>query len=307
LLEYYGFVFFLPSYLAGPSCEMVEYQRYISKEMFNDKYCKGRVPSSAAPALWSLLRAFALVPLLLLQPQFPLNYFRTPEFLYGIGMLERILRLYVHCTLCRIKYYFAWYLSEGVFDACGIGYRLDGDVVKWDRFCNMDFLKVEMAPNVRSITTYWNTRTAEWLRHYVYSRVVPPNTKVVPMYATIITYTVSAFWHGFYPGYYTFFILTAFITEVAKDVRRYIRPLVIDDAKPNPTAQFLYTVVTTFTTSLFLNYGGSQFLLLDIWDGLTLCKSMYYFGHIVPVAALVFFRSPLRAILPRPKVAKKTE
>eukprot|EP01116_Phalansterium_solitarium_P011443 TRINITY_DN27123_c0_g1_i1.p1 TRINITY_DN27123_c0_g1~~TRINITY_DN27123_c0_g1_i1.p1 ORF type:complete len:475 (+),score=132.32 TRINITY_DN27123_c0_g1_i1:217-1641(+) len=309
LLEFYGFVFFLPSYMAGPSMEITEYQNYISGAMFNDSVCKGKMPSTLMPALAGFGRALLLAPLLILQPMFPVSYLISDRYLHHTGILEKLLRLWLHCTLCRIKYYFAWYLSEGIFNATGIGYRLDGTKVSWDRFRNVDFFGVELAPNVRSVTTYWNMRTAEWLRHYVYTRVVPEGTKTVPLYATVATYSVSAFWHGFYPGYYTFFLLTAVVTEVAKDVRRSIRPLFINDKNPNKVSQFIYDVITTVTTSLFLNYGGSQFLLLDLWDGVTLMTGLHFFAHVIAIGGLVFFRSGVaRLVLPRPAApaAKKS-
>jgi hypothetical protein len=36
------------------------------------------------------------------------------------------------------------------------------------------------------------------------------------MAATMTTYAISAFWHGFYPGYYLFFLISAVYTEIAK-------------------------------------------------------------------------------------------
>ncbi len=37
LLEFYGFVYFFGSFLAGPAIEIREYQRYIDLSMFDDK------------------------------------------------------------------------------------------------------------------------------------------------------------------------------------------------------------------------------------------------------------------------------
>ena len=47
----------------------------------------------------------------------------------------------------------------------------------------------------------WNIRTLIWLRRTVYERA--------PMYNTMAVFTVSAFWHGFYPGYYVGFLTAA--------------------------------------------------------------------------------------------------
>lgn len=34
-----------------------------------------------------------------------------------------------------------------------------------DRCRNVDFFKVECAPNIHSVTTWWNIRTGDWLKH----------------------------------------------------------------------------------------------------------------------------------------------
>ena len=47
----------------------------------------------------------------------------------------------------------------------------------------------------------------------VYFRMVPPGRKPGGV-VTIVTFVVSAFWHGFYPGYYFFFVLMALQKEL---------------------------------------------------------------------------------------------
>jgi lysophospholipid acyltransferase len=59
-------------------------------------------------------------------------------------------------------------------------------------------------------------------RYYVYWRL--PSGPI----ATYGTYFVSAFWHGFYPGYYMFFIYAALLTETARVARRVLRPYFVE-------------------------------------------------------------------------------
>ena len=126
----------------------------------------------------------------------------------------------VASALFRCKYYFAWYLGEAGLIAAGIGYNgfevKDGKkVIKWDKAVNCYPIKCEFGENVKSITDNWNICTAKWLKNYVYLRISPPGTKP-SMLANYGTYFVSAFWHGFYPGYYVFFIYSAVLTEIAR-------------------------------------------------------------------------------------------
>jgi len=39
-----------------------------------------------------------------------------------------------------------------------------------------------------------------------------------PKYNTVMTYTLSAFWHGFYPGYYVTFLTGSLFTNSARMV-----------------------------------------------------------------------------------------
>jgi hypothetical protein len=49
----------------------------------------------------------------------------------------------------------------------------------------------------------------------VYLRVTPRGKK--PGFrASMATFVTSAFWHGFYPGYYLTFVLASFVQTVAK-------------------------------------------------------------------------------------------
>jgi lysophospholipid acyltransferase len=80
-------------------------------------------------------------------------------------------------------------------------------------------------------------KTAEWLRIYVYDRVQDPKsntprylvsivsclTNYCSGYAMLVTNTISAFWHGFYPGYYLAFGFASFIIEEMRMCRATIR------------------------------------------------------------------------------------
>lgn len=53
--------------------------------------------------------------------------------------------------------------------------------------------------------------TNKWLRMIVYERVPKK-------YGTLLTFSLSALWHGFYPGYYVTFISGALIVTAARTV-----------------------------------------------------------------------------------------
>ena len=61
----------------------------------------------------------------------------------------------------RMRYYFGWYLSETAFVSSGAGYSDNGH---FDRVRNVHPARVELAQNIRMITSNWNICTANWLK-----------------------------------------------------------------------------------------------------------------------------------------------
>jgi hypothetical protein len=118
---------------------------------------------------------------------------------------------------------------------------------------NIKYLDVELPSNFRSAMTGWNIATSNWLRRCVYERVPPA-------YRTFASFTMSALWHGFYPGYYMTFCSAALWNEVARVLRRHVRPIFIPDQKAEKTAvAMLYHALSTALTITSLNYLGTPF------------------------------------------------
>lgn len=69
------------------------------------------------------------------------------------------------------------------------------------------YFTLQFSTNIRDAINSWNCGTNRWLRMIVYERVPKK-------YGTILTFTLSAVWHGFYPGYYlTFATGAVFVTS----------------------------------------------------------------------------------------------
>merc|ERR1712137_442714 len=104
-------------------------------------------------------------------------------------------------------------------------------------------------------------------KHYVYVRIPVKVQKMIN--PVIITFAVSAYWHGFYPGYYLFFTLYAFyyIVEEAVD-KKFKQQYIVTgrgrDAKPISATRYkLYIVVATLATWVYINSITITFRLLD--------------------------------------------
>lgn len=117
--------------------------------------------------------------------------------------LNRLIYLQVAAFTSRCKYYVAWFLSEAACVLCGFGfngYDTSGKV-RWDRFTNIYVRKCEFSQSIKEMLDHWNIGANRWLRYYVYMRITPPG-QTGGASSTLVTYAVSALWHGFYPGYY---------------------------------------------------------------------------------------------------------
>ncbi len=69
------------------------------------------------------------------------------------------------------------------------------------------------------------------------------------MFENIMTFLVSAFWHGFYPFYYIMFFFAAILSEVAKDI---FKARVLFGFIPAA----LRPVIANFFAMLCMNYFG---------------------------------------------------
>jgi lysophospholipid acyltransferase len=145
------------------------------------------------------------------------SFFLSDEFL-KYGFLRRVVQVWLLGFTARMKYYGVWFLTEGACILSGIGYNgIDPKTGKasWDRLANVKPSELEFAQNVRGYLAGWNINTNSWLRNYVYLRVTPKGQKP-GFVATLATFVTSAFWHGFYPGYYLAFVLASLDQTVAK-------------------------------------------------------------------------------------------
>lgn len=229
VLDYAGYVFFFPSLFAGPAFDYVDYRRWIETTMFDvpagtdpsikpKTRKKRKIPESHIPATIKLVTGLAWIFLFLqFNPWYNADLVLSEQYLqYGFLRRVWLLEMLGFCT--RMKYYGVWSLTEGACVLAGIGYNgVDPKTgkVDWNRLQNVNPLGVELAQNSRAYLENWNMNTNHWLRNYMYLRVTPKGKK--PGFrASLATFVTSAFWHGFYPGYYLTFVLAAFLQTIAK-------------------------------------------------------------------------------------------
>jgi len=228
-LDYAGYVLFFPGLFAGPAFDYADYQNYITTSMFElpagvdpskapPTRKKRKIPRSGTPAMYKMAQGlFWIVGFLQFSGYYYSDFLLTDDYM-KYGFVRRVWILYMLGLTTRMKYYGVWFLTEGACILSGIGYRGIDPITgkaQWDRLSNVKPMEIEFAQNVRAYLGGWNINTNSWLRNYIFLRVTPKGQKP-GFLATLATFTTSAFWHGFYPGYYAAFILGAMTQDVSK-------------------------------------------------------------------------------------------
>jgi lysophospholipid acyltransferase len=297
-LEYYSYIFFFAGFLTGPIAEYKEYSDFTDRSLFIQE--KGHIPEGSFFASFKrVLMGLAGIPMHYVHRRFPEFYALTDEF-RAHSLLYRLCYLVISCELGFDKYYVAFFLGEGACILSGLGYngRDEKNRVKWDRVLMLRLLPFKLAQEPSAMAANWNVPSANWLKRYVYIRLLPtpepagssshkPKSRplqqlyyqVFPFFATFF---VSAIWHGFYAGYYMFFLSLAFFGSLGKLNRIYLRPLVMEaDGKTGkvPHKQ-IYDFICWLAMFLGLNYHILVFRTFTWENGLRGWGSFYFFPHI---------------------------
>jgi lysophospholipid acyltransferase len=229
ILNYAGYVLFFPALFAGPAFDYVEYSNYITTAMFDlppgtdptkapPTRKKRRIPRSGTPAMWKMAYGLLWIFAFLIFSGWYNSWSLLGDDFMTHHFFNRVFKLYMFGMTARMKYYGVWSLTEGACILSGIGYNgVDPKTgrANWDRLQNVRPWDIETAQNTRAYLGNWNINTNNWLRNYMYLRVTPKGKK--PGFrATLATFVTSAFWHGFYPGYYLAFVLASFLQTIAK-------------------------------------------------------------------------------------------
>jgi lysophospholipid acyltransferase len=279
---------------------------------------KRKIPRSGTPAtIKAIIGSIWIFSFLKFSGWYNKDYLLSDKFMQ-YGFLRRVFILYMLGLTTRMKYYGVWSLTEGACILSGIGYNgVDAATgrAKWDRLTNIKPLEIELAQNTRGFVGSWNINTNNWLRNYIYLRVTPKGKK--PGFpATLATFTTSAFWHGFYPGYYLTFVLASLLQTVAKskcgtskfailtnydlDARRLLRPLFLTpDGKDALPSKKYYDIFTFILTQTVFAYTVAPFVLLGFKESITVWSRVYFYVLWGTAASFALFsRSlPFRAYL----------
>ena len=126
-------------------------------------------------------------------------------------MFEKILYVYGVTKQVSQTYLVGFCLMDIGPIACGLafnGYDKETGKPKFDRVQSVNLTDHELSCDLKVLISSWNMSPAKWLKYYVYIRLLPndKSKKANTTKAAFFTFTASAVWHGFYPGFYIFFV-----------------------------------------------------------------------------------------------------
>ncbi|KAK3005503.1 hypothetical protein RJ639_016062 [Escallonia herrerae] len=306
LIEYFGYCLCCGSHFSGPVYEMKDYLEWTEGKGIWTHSEKGRSPPSPYGAtIRALLQAALCMGLYLyLVPQFPLSRFNDPLY-QEWGFWKRLSYQYMSGFTARWKYYFIWSISEASIIISGLGFSGWTDSSppkpKWDRAKNVDILGVELAKSSVVLPLMWNIQVSTWLRHYVYERLIQSGKKP-GFFQLLATQTVSAVWHGLYPGYIMFFVQSAVMIAGSRAIYRWQQAIPPSMALVKKLLVFLNFAYTL----LVLNYSCVGFMVLSLRETLAAYGSVHYIGTIIPIV-LILLSHVIKPAKPARSKARKEQ
>ncbi|KAA8521977.1 hypothetical protein F0562_012709 [Nyssa sinensis] len=286
LIEYFGYCLCCGSHFAGPVYEMKDYLEWTERKGIWIHSEKEPSPSPYGATVRALIQtAFCMSLYLYLVPQFPMSRYTEPIY-QEWGFWKRLGYQYMFGFTTRWKYYFIWSISEASVIISGLGFsgwtNSSPPKPRWDRAKNVNILGVELAKSAVQIPLAWNIQVSTWLRHYVYERLIQKGNKP-GFFQLLATQTVSAVWHGLYPGYIIFFVQSALMIAGSRVIYRW------QQAVPTNMTQIkeILVCLNFAYTILVLNYSCVSFMVLSLHETLAAYGSVYFIGTIVPIVILL--------------------
>ena len=203
--------------IVGPYFEFKDYINFIEhKEQYSN------IPLSLVKGLLKYVLAVWWMGIAVFICQYVyIDFFISDEYNQTPFLIKLV---YSYMNLIQFKYkgYSIWCFADGANILSGLSYSGNDEKgnPRYEAMVSIRILGVEFGRSPRDIIGAWNHQTARWLKYYVYERV-KRHRKENEEKAAFVTFMVSAFWHGFYPGYYLFFIWVHLILAISKKVYKF--------------------------------------------------------------------------------------
>nr|CDS27816.1 o acyltransferase (membrane bound) domain [Hymenolepis microstoma] len=296
-LEFFSYCLNFLTILAGPPMTFRDYRTFIEGREAEDKsltpkqrayFMKNRdtILQPRNEMLKYALQAALYLLVYLSICQFFLPSFYLSETFKNFGFFHKCVYLIFTGFTMRQHYYFAWSLCALGCLAAGFGF--DGfdqnDKPTFKLVNSFNFKKAEFPRSVKELTDNWNLQTLLWLRITVFDRV----PRGIGVFAVFF---VSVLWHGFYPGYYLFFVSMAWYSSIGRRFRKHVRPCILEwlpdtkwvwtKANQREGTSHIYDAITHIVTYFLVNYTALAFVILSFNDSIIAWSRFNYAGHMM--------------------------
>ncbi|XP_070497286.1 lysophospholipid acyltransferase 6 [Chironomus tepperi] len=294
-LEYFSYVLNFQSLMAGPLVFYRDYNDFIEgcniKSHTNSKLdgANKKIVTEPSPVktvlkkvLASVICAYIFIKLINV---YPIKNVKEEAFINDTTIIYKFWYLMMMTMAVRFKYYFAWMFADAIVNNAGMGFNgfeSDG-TAKWDGLTNIYVIPFELGTNIRDCINCWNIGTNSWLRMVVYERAPKK-------YGTVLTFSLSALWHGFYPGYYLTFATGALTVTAARTARRFFR----HHFQQTEFSRTLYDVITCLVTRLFMGYITFPFVILELGVNFRLYLRLFMCLHLIALSTIFLLPKLMR-------------
>ncbi|XP_052898653.1 lysophospholipid acyltransferase 6 [Anopheles moucheti] len=289
-LEFFSYTLHFQGLMAGPLVfykdyiDFIEGCHIIKQTSANAKYdIEKKIVHEPSPVKVVVKKVVASLVCALIFVKFatiyPIKTMKDDGFIESSGFFYTLWFMMMATTAVRFKYYFAWLMADAICNNSGLGFngydKRDGVTPRWDMLSNIQVMEFEFGTNFRNCINAWNTGTNRWLRMVVFERVPK-------RYGTVLTFSLSALWHGFYPGYYMTFATGALIVMAARIARKLFRP----SFQRTGSSRLFYDILTCLVTRVFMGYATFPFVLLEFKASLRMYLNVFMCLHLVALTTV---------------------
>ena len=225
LLETLSYIFYFPSCVIGPVFEFRDFKDFIYHQgVYKNLKLKTTFFFGGIELIFTFM---SMAYYAYFSSKIPLSYAGSVEF-GEKSLLYKFLYINFAMSVHRSKFYSGWLLCCSGMIFCGLSYtehkKEEGKKIelpllyldKGDYYITYEkggygsIFDCEFGINPKTKITSWNHSTHLWLKYFLFLRLINVENKIFKnnySLASLITFMISAFWHGFYYTYYIFFFL----------------------------------------------------------------------------------------------------
>ena len=288
IYETFGYVFFYPTSVIGPSFEFSDFKNFINKEK---EYKDIPFFKAFLAAINEFFNAIILIVIFLIGSRYFEPYWMATDDFGAKGWLYKIFYISATMTTYSCKYYIAWKFTECGTVMSGLGYNPTKAIVtsedkstktevtihNFDKIFSIKIYAIEVLPNPKDKIRNWNYSVHMWLKFNVFFRLIQTGNETLIKYASILTFMTSAIWHGFFLNYYITFTLYFLYEQIGLLLEKKYDIFNVLEAK-----SYILWILFGAVLKFFAHFAGIIFLLIDY-------KSVYLFNLNTGFVPLILF------------------